>query len=66
MVLEYWKRPVGYARLMALLGIQDFGAPSFNIQRTCISMIPPLIGLLNLFRAATFFWPGWSLTTTML
>lgn len=33
MVLEYWKRPVGYARLMALLGIQDFGAPSSNIQR---------------------------------
>jgi len=32
MVLEYWKRSVGYARLMALLGIRDFGAPSSNIQ----------------------------------
>lgn len=33
MVLEYGKQPVGYARLIALLGIRDFGAPSSNIQR---------------------------------
>jgi len=33
MVLEYWKRPVDYSRLIAVLGIQDFGAPSSNIQR---------------------------------
>ena len=32
MVLEYWRRPVSYARLVVLLGIQDFGAPSSNIQ----------------------------------
>lgn len=32
MVLEYWRRPVSYARLVALLGIQDFGAPSSNIR----------------------------------
>jgi ABC-type bacteriocin/lantibiotic exporter with double-glycine peptidase domain len=33
MVLEYWRRPVDYPRLIALLGIQDFGAPSSNIRR---------------------------------
>ena len=33
MVLEYLGRPVDYARLITLLGIQDFGAPSSNIRR---------------------------------
>lgn len=33
MVLEYLGRPVDYARLVTLLGIRDFGAPSPNIRR---------------------------------
>jgi ABC-type bacteriocin/lantibiotic exporter with double-glycine peptidase domain len=33
MVLEYWKQPLAYTRLIALLGIQDFGAPSSNVRR---------------------------------
>ena len=33
MVLEYLGRPVDYARLITVLGIQDFGAPSSNIRR---------------------------------
>ena len=33
MALDYLGRPVAYSRLIALLGVQDFGAPSSNIRR---------------------------------
>ncbi|MDM8520195.1 peptidase C39 family protein [Anaerolineales bacterium HSG6] len=33
MVLSYWKRSVSYEKLMALLDIQDLGAPYSNIRR---------------------------------
>jgi len=33
MILEYLGRPTDYARLVTLLGIRDFGAPSSNIRQ---------------------------------
>jgi ABC-type bacteriocin/lantibiotic exporter with double-glycine peptidase domain len=33
MVLEYLGQPADYARLVALLDVRDFGAPSSNIRR---------------------------------
>jgi ABC-type bacteriocin/lantibiotic exporter with double-glycine peptidase domain len=33
MVLEYLGRPVEYARLVSVLGVRDYGAPSSSIRR---------------------------------
>ncbi|MFZ1268909.1 MAG: C39 family peptidase [Anaerolineae bacterium] len=47
MVLEYLGRPVDYVRLITVMGIQDFGAPSSNIRRLA------KLGLSVSFRQGT-------------